>query len=67
MKIQFPDDETRHHDDRTGKYHNNIVGGAVDEEDDQLPGYGILMHWPRHKKKNQQPCILQPQRTAHTP
>ena len=37
MKIQFPDDEIRHHDDRTGKYHNNILlGGAVDEEDDQV-------------------------------
>ena len=27
----------RHHDDRTGKY-NNILGGAVDEKDDQLFG-----------------------------
>ena len=25
MKIQFPDDEIRNHDDRTGKYHNNIL------------------------------------------
>ena len=36
MKMKFPDDELRHHDDRTGKYHNNILGDAVDEEDDQL-------------------------------
>ena len=28
----------RHHDDRTGKYNNNILGGAVDEKDDQLFG-----------------------------
>ena len=26
MKIQFPDDEIRHHDDRTGTYHKNILG-----------------------------------------
>ena len=55
MKIQFPDDEIRHHDDRTGKYHNNILGGAVDEEDDQVTGADealeIMMHWPQHKKK----------------
>ena len=38
MKIQFPDNEIRHHDDRTGKHHNNILGGAVDEEDDQVAG-----------------------------
>ena len=25
MKIQFPDDDIRNHDDRTGKYHNNIL------------------------------------------
>ena len=31
MKIQFLDDEIRDRDDRTGKYHNNILGGAVDE------------------------------------
>ena len=34
MKIQFRDDEIRNEDDRTGKYHNNILGGAVDAEDD---------------------------------
>ena len=38
MKIQFPDDEIRHHDDRTGKHLNNILRGAVDEEDDQVTG-----------------------------
>ena len=38
MKIQFPDDEIRNHDDRSGKYHNNILGGAVNEDDDHLPG-----------------------------
>ena len=37
MKTQFPDDEIRSHDDRTGKYHNNILGGAVCEDDDFLP------------------------------
>ena len=31
-KIQFPDDEIRNHDDRTGKHHNDILGGAVNEE-----------------------------------
>ena len=55
MKIHFPDDEIRHHDDRTGKYHNNILGGAVDEEDDQVTGADeeleIVMRWPQHKKK----------------
>ena len=35
MKIQFLDDEIRNHDDRTGKYHNNNLGGAVDEDEDQ--------------------------------
>ena len=35
MKIQFLDDEIRNHDDRTGKYHNNSLGGAVDEDEDQ--------------------------------
>ena len=25
MMIQFPDDEIQHHDDRNGKYHNNIL------------------------------------------
>ena len=38
MKIQFSDAEVRHHDDCTGKDHNNIQGGAVDEEDDQVAG-----------------------------
>ena len=38
MKIHFPDDEIRHHNDHTGKYHDNILRGAVDEEDDQFPG-----------------------------
>ena len=37
MKIQFPDDEVRHHDDHTGKYHKNILGRVVDEEDDRFP------------------------------
>ena len=31
-KIQFPDDEIRNHDDRSGKHHNNILEGAVNEE-----------------------------------
>ena len=35
-KIQFPNDEIRNHDDRTGKYHNDILGGAVNEDDDHL-------------------------------
>ena len=34
MKIQFPDDEIRNHDDRTGKY--NILQGAVNGDDDLL-------------------------------
>ena len=38
LQIQFPDDEIRHHDDRAGKYHNNILGGAADVEDDQVTG-----------------------------
>ena len=29
----FPNDEIRNHDDRTSKYHNNILGGAVNEDD----------------------------------
>ena len=37
MKIQFPDDEIRHHDDRTGTYHKNILGGAVTAYDGHLP------------------------------
>ena len=35
-KIDFPDDEIRSNDDRTGKYHCNILGGAVNEDDDHL-------------------------------
>ena len=31
-KIQFPDDEIRNHDHRTGKQHDDILGGAVNEE-----------------------------------
>ena len=38
MKIQCPDDETRHHDDRTGKNHYNILGGVVDEEENHVSG-----------------------------
>ena len=38
MKIQIPDDGMRNHDDRTGKYHDHISGGAVDEDDDLLLG-----------------------------
>ena len=30
LKIQFPDDEIRYHDDRTGKQHDRFLGGAVD-------------------------------------
>ena len=30
LKIQFPDDEMRYHDDRTGKQHDRFLGGAVD-------------------------------------
>ena len=26
------------HDDRTGKYHGNILGGSVNEDDDHLSG-----------------------------
>ena len=37
MKIQFPDDEIRLHDDRTGMYYNNILGSAVNADDDHLP------------------------------
>ena len=36
MKIQFPDDEIRYHDDRTGKHHNTLLGGAVEEEEEQM-------------------------------
>ena len=38
MKIQIPDGETRNHDDQAGKYRNNILGGAVNEDEDQSPG-----------------------------
>ena len=38
MKIQFPLEEIRNHDDRTGKYNNNILGSAVNEEEDRLTG-----------------------------
>ena len=67
MKIQFLDDEIRNHDDRTGKYHNNSLGGAVDEDEDQttrdpevteswrddLDGWGgaIWKRWTQLKKK----------------
>ena len=30
IKIQFRDDENRNHDDRTGKYFNNILGEAAE-------------------------------------
>ena len=36
MKIQFPEDEIRNHDDRTRKYDNNILAGAVSEEEDLM-------------------------------
>ena len=36
LKIQFPDDEIRYHDDRTGKHHNTLLGGAVEEEEEQM-------------------------------
>ena len=36
LKIQFLDDEIRNHDDRIGKYHNNILGADI-EDDDLLP------------------------------
>ena len=32
MKIQVPNDEIRNHDDCIGKQHNNIFGGAVNED-----------------------------------
>ena len=38
MKIQFPKDEIRNHDDRTGKYNNNILVRADNVEEDQLTG-----------------------------
>ena len=38
MKIQFPDDEMCNHDDHTGKYQDNILGGAVSDDDDLLSG-----------------------------
>ena len=37
-KIQFPDDEICNHDNRTGKYQKNILGGAINEDDDHLSG-----------------------------
>ena len=40
MKIQFLHDEKRDHDDRTGKYHNHILGGDVNEDDDHLTKNG---------------------------
>ena len=36
LKIQFPDDEIRYHDDRTGKHHDTLLGGAVEEEEEQM-------------------------------
>ena len=38
MKIQFPEDEIRNHDDRTRKYDNNFLAGAVSEEEDLMTG-----------------------------
>ena len=38
MMIQFPKDEIRNHDDRTGKYNNNILASAVNVEENQLTG-----------------------------
>ena len=39
IKIQLLDDKRRNHDDRTDKHHTEILGGAVNEDDDRLPGY----------------------------
>ena len=39
LKIHFPDDEIRYHDDRAGKQHDRFLGGAVDEEDEHLSGH----------------------------
>ena len=36
LKIQFPDDEIRYHDDRTGKHHNSLQGGAVEEKEERM-------------------------------
>ena len=74
MKIQFPDDEVRNNDDRIGKYHNNILGGAVNEDDDlcqemkksERTMRRILMHWPRHHKKKQKLWHPWPQQTEHS-
>ena len=73
LKIQFPDDEIRHHDDRTGKQHDRFLGNAVDEEDEHFSVMkevsrtmmSILMHWPRHKKKKQKLWHPWPQQTEH--
>ena len=54
MKIQFLDDEIRNHDDRTGQYHDNSLGGAVDEDEDQTtrdPEVTIWKRWTQFKKK----------------
>ena len=73
LKIQFPDDEMRCHEDRTGKQHDRFLGGAVDEEDEHFQvmkkfsrtTMSILMHWPRHKKTKQKLWHLSPQKTEH--
>ena len=54
MKIQFLDDEIRNHDDRTGKYHNNSLGGAAEEDEDQTTRDSevtIWKRWTQLKKK----------------
>ena len=60
MKIQFPEDEIRNHDDRIGKHHNNILRGAVDEDDNFLSGgmkkdlrsqRRMWTQWPRYRKQ----------------
>ena len=39
LKIQFPDNEIRYHDDRNGKHHNTLLGGAVEEEEEQMSAH----------------------------
>ena len=53
MKIQIPDDEMCHHDERIGKYHSIFLRGSVNEDDAHLRQWTtrtILMLWPRQSK-----------------
>ena len=65
MKIQFPDDQTRNHDDRTTMTTSwealpmTMTTSCQGMKKNRRPQRRILTHWPRHKQ--QKPRLPWPQ------